>query len=88
MPSLNQAHNLKRLNRSALPDDLTIEKNGLVMGQNGKGEVVDELDHLWFHVVEREAGRAYAGYKVVKLLMLRYLPQEAKKDAGLGSVKE
>lgn len=83
MPISTQPRQLKSPHRPSLPADLTIEKNGLVMGQNAQGKAVDELDHLWFQVVEREAGQVYAGIKVVKLLMLRYLPQEAKKDAGL-----
>ncbi len=65
------------------PDDLTVTSNGLVMARTERNEVQDELDHLWFEVEEREAGQVYQGYKVVKLIMLRYLPQEAKKDAGL-----
>ncbi len=82
MSILTQPRPLHSL-RPALPDDLTIAKNGLVMARDAQGQAVDELDHLWFQVVEREAGQAYAGVKVVKLLMLRYLPQETKKDAGL-----
>ena len=53
----------------------------MVAGPDGKP--TDDMDYLWFEVSEREAGATYTGYKVVKLLMLRYLPQEAKKDAGL-----
>ena len=53
------------------------------MAAGPDGKPTDEMDHLWFEVVEHEAGREYAGCKIVKLLMLRYLPQEAKKDAGL-----
>jgi hypothetical protein len=65
------------------PDDLTVMSNGLVMECSERHEVRDELDYLWFEVEEREAGQVYRGVKVVKLIMLRYLPQEAKKDAGL-----
>src|SRR5574337_1573296 len=65
------------------PDDLTIRRSGLPMAKGPDGELRDELDHLWYEVEEREAGGVYSGCKVVKLLMLRYLPQEAKKDAGL-----
>lgn len=65
------------------PDDLTVLDGGLEMGRGPTGELRDELDHLWYEVEEREAGGVYRGHKVVKLLMLRYLPQEAKKDAGL-----
>ena len=65
------------------PDDLTVLKSELVMVKGPDGKVRDELDHLWYQVEEREAGEKYPGYKVVELLMLRYLPQDAKRDAGL-----
>ena len=70
-------------NSSTLPNDLTIGHSGLAMIAGPDGKPTDEMDYLWFEVSEREAGETYTGYKVVKLLMLRYLPQEAKKDAGL-----
>jgi hypothetical protein len=78
------------------PDDLTILSSGVqkisaVRPAAGTSEADDgrqtiprdELDYLWYQVEEREAGRRYTGYKVVKLIMLRYLPQDARHDAGL-----
>ncbi len=65
------------------PDDLTIVSNGLLLASDERGVLQDKLDHLWFEVTEREAGQTYAGWKVVKLVMLRFLPQDARKDAGL-----
>ncbi|MGD9099481.1 MAG: serine-rich protein, partial [Anaerolineae bacterium] len=59
-------------------DDLIVLDNGLEMVEGQ-----DELDYLWFEIVEREAGREYHHFKVVRLAMLRYLPQEARHDAGL-----
>ncbi len=60
-----------------------IEDSGLEMVAGPQGVPTEDMSYLWFKVSEREAGRAYTGYKVVRLLMLRYLPQEAKQDAGL-----
>jgi hypothetical protein len=57
--------------------DLQVLDNGIVFA-DGK----DELEYLWFHLVEREAGRDYDLFRVVPLKMLRYLPQEARQEAG------
>jgi hypothetical protein len=43
----------------------------------------DKLDYLWFHLVEQEDASVYNLHRVVRLKMLRYLPQEARQDAGL-----
>ncbi len=61
-----------------LPDDLQVDQSGVAF-VDGK----DQLDYLWFQVVEKEGGRAYPGYRVVRLLQLRYIPLEARADAGL-----
>lgn len=45
--------------------------------------IPDFLKHFWFRMTEREADRDYHLYRVVNLQMLRYLPQEARHDAGL-----
>ncbi|HEY73879.1 MAG TPA: ATP-binding protein [Thermoflexia bacterium] len=58
--------------------DLEVLDNGLVFTENQ-----DKLDYFWFDLVEREAGREYYLHRVVRLEMLRYLPQEARQDAGL-----
>ena len=69
-----------RGNSSALhvPNDLSIENAGVEFVE-GK----DELDYLWFRVVEMEGGQSYPGYRVVRLVQLRYIPLEARADAGL-----
>ncbi len=63
---------------TATPNDLTILNNGMAF-VDGR----DELDHLWFEVIEREDGQEYHLFRVVRIKMLRYLPQESRQDAGL-----
>ena len=43
----------------------------------------NELDYLVFQVIEREGPREYQGYRAVRLLQLRYISMEARRDAGL-----
>ena len=43
----------------------------------------DELDYLWYRLREVEDGREYAGYRVVRLLQLTFLPLEVRSDPGL-----
>ena len=38
---------------------------------------------LVFQVIEREGPREYQGYRAVRLLQLRYISMEARRDAGL-----
>ncbi len=61
-----------------IPSDLGVEQSGVrfVDGQ-------DELDYLWYRLREAEGGREYAGYRVVRLLQLTFLPLEARSDPGL-----
>jgi hypothetical protein len=54
-----------------IPDDLEVERSG-VSFVDGR----DELDYLWYRLREREGGREYAGYRVVRLLQLSFLPLE------------
>src|SRR5437879_2021519 len=43
-----------------------------------------QLDHLWFELIERAPdGHEWRGYRVIKLVELRYLPQEVRPDAAL-----
>ena len=55
-----------------IPSDLEVEQSGVcfVEGQ-------DELDYLWYRLREAEGGREYAGYRVVRLLQLTFIPLEA-----------
>ena len=61
-----------------VPRDLEVDQAGVefVAGR-------DQMDYLWFRVTEHEGGQAYPGYRVVRLLQLRYIPLEARGDAGL-----
>jgi len=43
----------------------------------------NELDYLVFRITEREGAREYQGYRAVRLLQLRYISLEARRDAGL-----
>ncbi len=61
-----------------IPEDLTVEESGVEFA-TGK----DHMDYLWFRVVEQEGGQTYRGYRVVRLMQLRYIPLEARADAGL-----
>jgi hypothetical protein len=61
-----------------IPTDLEVEPSGVcfVDGQ-------DELDYLWYRLREAEGLKEYAGYRVVRLLQLTFLPFEARSDPGL-----
>ena len=58
------------------PDDLSVHASNVVFAG-------DRLDYLWFHVTEREAGKEWDGYRVVRLLHVKFIPVEARSDAGL-----
>ena len=62
----------------SIPDDLAVEGAG-VKFLPGK----DEMDCIWLRLTERESGRSYAGYRVIRLLQLKFIPVEARRDAGL-----
>ena len=68
----------QRAKPPVIPDDLEVERSGVsfVDGQ-------DKLDYLWYQLREREGGREYAGFRVVRLLQLSFLPLEARADPGL-----
>jgi hypothetical protein len=61
-----------------VPDDLRVNEIDL---QFCAGQ--EKLDYLAFHVQEKEAGQVYEGYRVVRLLQLKYISLEARRDAGL-----
>ncbi len=72
---------LFELTRRAPPDpldDLDILETGL---QTVEGR--DEVAYLWYRLRERERGQTHEGYRVVRLVELRFLPQETRHDAGL-----
>jgi hypothetical protein len=68
---------LRRKNSLSIPDDLEVD--GTQMHFNDR----DELDYLILRVTERDGTREYQGYRAVRLLQLRYISMEARRDAGL-----
>jgi hypothetical protein len=58
------------------PNDLVVHDSNIVF--NG-----DQLDYIWFHLTEREAGKEFSGYRVVRLLHVKFIPVEVRSDAGL-----
>jgi hypothetical protein len=60
-----------------IPNDLEVIRTELQFNDR------NELDYLLFQVTEREGGKEYAGYRAVRLLQLRYISLEARRDAGL-----
>ena len=61
-----------------IPDDLRIENAGIKF--DAEKHV---LDCIWLQATEREAGVTYAGYRVIRLLQLMYIPMDVRRDAGL-----
>ncbi|MCX6054090.1 MAG: hypothetical protein NTZ74_04090, partial [Chloroflexi bacterium] len=61
----------------SIPNDLEVEGTELHFNDR------NELDYLVFRVTEREGAREYQGYRAVRLLQLRYISLEARRDAGL-----
>src|SRR5512133_1114429 len=58
------------------PNDLAVHESDIVFDD-------DRLDYLWFHLTEREAGQTFSGYRVVRLLHVKFIPVEVRSDAGL-----
>ena len=61
----------------SIPNDLEVESTELHFNDR------NELDYLVFRVTEREGPREYQGYRAVRLLQLRYISLEARREAGL-----
>jgi hypothetical protein len=61
-----------------VPDDLRVGEIDLSFTPNR-----EQMEYLCFHVQEREGGQVYEGYRVVRLLQLKYISLEARRDAGL-----
>ena len=59
-----------------VPNDLVLLEDDLVYADH-------RLDHLYFHTREVEGGRELDVHKVVKLLVLDYLPREAREQMTL-----
>src|SRR5437016_2562225 len=64
-------------------DDIEIVQAHLSFAERSD-EASGRLDDLWFELIERQPdGHEWRGYRVVTLVELRYLPQEARPDAAL-----
>jgi len=74
LPRLEQALAGARLE---VPADLEVLENGLVYVPGR-----DELETLWFHVLEREGGRVYESYRAVHLMHLAAIPLNVRGDQG------
>ena len=68
---------LRTKNGLSIPNDLEVHGTELLFNDR------NELDYLLFQVIEREGGKEYIGYRAVRLLQLRYISLEARRDAGL-----
>lgn len=68
---------LRMKNSLSIPNDLEVEGTELHFNEQ------NELDYLLFQVTEREGHQEYRGYRAVRLLQLRYISLEARRDAGL-----
>jgi len=63
---------------AALPQDLTVMDSGIAFC-TGR----DELDYFWYRLALTEGNQQQVGYRVVRLAQLRFIPMEARADAGL-----
>lgn len=64
--------------RATLPQDLTVLESGIAFCQGR-----DELDYFWYRLALEENGKQQIVYRVVRLAQLRFIPMEARADAGL-----
>jgi hypothetical protein len=63
---------------ATLPQDLTVLDSGIAFCQGR-----DELDYFWYRLALAEGDYQQIGYRVVRLAQLRFIPMEARADAGL-----
>ena len=68
----------KQPKQPLIPDDLKLMDNGIAFKESD-----DTLDYLWYAVEEKDNGREYRGFRVVRLLELKFIPLDACADAGL-----
>ncbi len=78
LPGWSDWLNPRQADVLTIPADLEVEQSGVCFVDGH-----DELDYLWYRLREAEGGREYAGYRVVRLLQLTFLPLEARSDPGL-----
>ena len=63
---------------AAIPNDLAVLDSGISF-HPGK----DELDYFWYRLALQEGEKQQILYRVVRLAQLRFIPMEARGDAGL-----
>lgn len=63
---------------TSIPQDLSVLDSGIAFCPDR-----DALDYFWYRLEVREGEYGFSGYRVVRLLQLRFLPLEARADAGL-----
>ena len=61
-----------------VPDDLRVGEIKIRFTEDR-----EQMEYLCFHVQEQEGGQTYEGYRAVRLLQLKYISLEARRDAGL-----
>ena len=64
--------------KQSIPDDLRINNAGIKFDPNQH-----RMDYIWLRTSEHEAGQDYEGYRVIRLLQLKYIPMDVRQDAGL-----
>jgi hypothetical protein len=67
------------------PDDLVTHTGELVFKEQSSPDdrKPRQMDYIWLQVTERENGKEYEGYRVVRLLQIKSIPLESRSDAGL-----
>lgn len=63
---------------ASLPQDLTVLESGIAFCPGR-----DELDYFWYRLAMQEDGQQQIGFRVVRLVQLRFIPMEARADSGL-----
>lgn len=74
LPRLQKAFDHATLD---VPDDLEVMEFGHQITKDG-----DQLDYLWYRLVEREGGMTYPSYRVIRLLRLESIPLNVRNDQG------
>lgn len=64
----------------AQTDDLVILEQQQQLARDPSGAPTDRVESLWYKTWEYEDGGSYELYRVVRLFLLKSLPQEARKD--------
>ncbi len=74
----DKIHWLHPKESQSIPDDLRIENAGIKFDP-----IYHEMETIWLKTIEHESGQDYEGYRVIRLLQLKYIPMDVRRDAGL-----